>query len=63
MQKDEKLVFQKNSKKMQTCLNRIEENSSHTRIMRKIQFRSSNTFFMDQKKKHSEFNKAIKNLD
>ena len=50
MQKDERLVFQKNRKKMQTCLNRIEENSDHIRIMRKIQFRSSNTFFMDQKK-------------
>ena len=31
----------KNRNKMQTCMNRIEQNNDYTRIVREIQFRSS----------------------
>ena len=42
-QKDEKLVSQKIKWKMQTYINRIEQNNNHTRIMHKIRFWSSFT--------------------
>ena len=66
MQKNNKLVFQKN--RLKKCLlveTRIEQNNDHTRIMREIQFPSSFTkrSIFNLKKEHEQLKSDVESLE
>ena len=66
VQKNNKLVFQKN--RLKKCLlveTRIEQNNDHTRIMREIQFPSSFTkrSIFNLKKEHEQLKPDVESLE